>query len=70
MFRTFARFEYALKAAGYHNGDGPAEPDWRSFKESIPNLFDEPQDGKLKEAVHYILQHPPKKQVVVRRALE
>jgi hypothetical protein len=23
MLKTFARFEYALKAAGFHNGNGP-----------------------------------------------
>lgn len=64
MFRTFARFEYALKAAGYHKGNGAAEPNWRSFAESIPGAFDGPADTPLGEAVRYILEHPPKKQVV------
>jgi hypothetical protein len=27
-FRTFARFEYSLKAAGFHNANGDAKPDW------------------------------------------
>ncbi len=64
LFRTFARFEYALKAAGFHNGDGNAEPNWRSFAESIPGLFDGPTEAPLKVAVNYILEHPPKKQVI------
>jgi hypothetical protein len=64
MLTTFARFEYALKAAGFHKGEGTAEPNWRSFAESIPDLFDEPDDGALREAVRYILDHPPKKQII------
>ena len=35
LFTMFARFEYALKAAGFHKGDGAAEPNWRSFAESV-----------------------------------
>lgn len=64
MFRTFARFEYALKAAGFHNGDGAAEPNWRSFAQSIPAVFDNPGDPDLEAAVGYILDHPPKKQII------
>ncbi|AZN70064.1 hypothetical protein D5400_01155 [Georhizobium profundi] len=64
LFRTFARFEYALKAAGFHRGEGAAEPNWRSFAESIPDLFDNISEATLNEAVSYILQHPPKKQVI------
>lgn len=40
MFRTFARLEYALKAAGFHKGDGPAEPNWRAFAVEVSELFD------------------------------
>jgi len=69
MFRTFARFEYALKAAGFHCGDGRAEPNWRSFAESVPRLFDEPDDPDLRAAVRYILDHPPKKQIVANAVL-
>ncbi|MDQ7251063.1 hypothetical protein [Dongia sedimenti] len=64
LFRTFARFEYALKAAGFHCGDGEAKADWTAFAKSIPTVFDDPQDDGVKEAVAYILAHPPKKQVV------
>jgi hypothetical protein len=50
--------------ASFHQGEGTAEPNWRSFAESIPDLFDEPYDGALPEAVRYILDHPPKKQII------
>jgi len=64
MFRTFARFEYALKAAGFHHRDGDAEPNWRSFAESIRGVFDDPQGRDLSEAIRYVLDHPPKKQII------
>lgn len=70
MFQTFARFEYALKAAGFNAGDGDAKADWTAFARSIPNAFDDPLDDGLKEAVAYIFSHPPKKQVVENGALE
>jgi hypothetical protein len=69
MFRTFARFEYALKAAGFHEGDGAAKADWRAFAESVSGLFDNPADPRLKEAVEYVLRHPPKKQIIEEGAL-
>lgn len=61
MFRTFSRFEYALKAAGFHEGNGPAKPDWERFARSIPDLFDDPSDRDLSQAVHYMLSCPPKR---------
>jgi len=64
MFRTFARFEYALKATGFHKGDGAAEPNWRAFAETVSGLFDDPCNEALLEAVDYMLAHPPKKQVI------
>jgi hypothetical protein len=69
MFRTFARFEYALKAAGFHNGDGAAKANWRSFAESVPAAFNNPRDPALNEAVRYILNHPPKKQIITNGTL-
>lgn len=70
MFRTFARFEYALKAAGFHNGDGAAEPNWRSFAESVPAIFDDVEDRALADAIAYITEHPPKKQLIRNGVLE
>ena len=70
LFRMFARFEYALKAAGYHEGNGEAKPDWRRFAESIPDIFDNPSTLELQTAIDYLEQHPPKKQVVKDNVLE
>jgi len=70
MFHTFARFEYSLKAAGFHNGDGPAEANWRKFAEQAAALFDDPQGEALNEAITYILNHPPKKQVVANALID
>ena len=53
LFRTFTRFEYALKAAGFHNGNGAAEANWRDFAVSVSALFDDPQDEGFKEAIAY-----------------
>jgi hypothetical protein len=64
MFKTFARFEYAPKAAGFHNGSGPAKPDWVKFAKSISDVFDRPPDPHFEAAVEYILTHPPKQQII------
>ena len=64
LFKTFARFEYALKAAEFHKGDGRAEANWRSFAESVAGIFEEPANEEFAQAAAYMLAHPPKKQVV------
>jgi hypothetical protein len=69
MFRTFARFEYALKAAGFHNGDGDAQPNWRAFAESVADVFENPSASELSDSIRYILEHPPKKQVIANGLL-
>ena len=67
FFRTFARFEYALKATGFYRHDrNYAEPDWTRFAESAPvrGVLDDPVDAGLTEAIVYILNQPPGKQVI------
>ena len=64
LFRTFARFEYALKAAGFHKGDGAAEANWREFAASVARAFDNPHRENFKASIKYILENPPKKQFV------
>jgi hypothetical protein len=64
VFATFARCEYALKAAGFHKGDGIAEPNWQAFARSLSTIFDNPPAADLKEAVEYICHHPPKRQMI------
>jgi hypothetical protein len=57
FFKTFARFEYALKASGYHNGDGEAKSNWRKFAESLESLFKNPSSDQLQDAIQYFIDH-------------
>ncbi len=64
VFRKFARFEYALKAAGFHYGEGKAKPNWEKYACSIGSTLEKSDTKELQEAIQYILKHPPKKQVI------
>lgn len=71
LFKTFARCEYALKAAGFRVGDHRrVDPDWTSFAQAIPNTFDAPNSEALTRALAYIQERPPLKQVLVDDALD
>ena len=72
FFRTFARFEYALKDSGFHRPDrNNAEADWTRFADSAPvrGALDDPVDAGLTEATDYILNHPPNKQIIENGAV-
>lgn len=62
--RQFARIEYALKASGFHTGDGNAEADWLTFSHALENFVIEPTTPELAEAIELILKRPPRKQIV------
>ncbi|MEQ8961830.1 MAG: hypothetical protein RLP02_28540, partial [Coleofasciculus sp. C2-GNP5-27] len=64
LFKEFARFEYALKATGFHCGNGEANSDWQKFSRSIQGYFDKSENEKLKVAIKYFSDHPPKKQII------
>lgn len=64
LFRVFARFEFALKATGFHCGEGDAKPNWQKYASSIGSALEKPDTRKLQEAIEYILKHPPKKQII------
>ena len=68
LFQKFARIEYALKAAGFHNGDGPAMPNWNKFASSVPGVFE--NDPAIAAAVKYMIEKPPKKQMIRDDLLE
>ena len=74
LFRTFARFEYALKAAGFYQHatphDDAAKPDWTAFARSVRDALNNPADADLREAVEYILGHPPQKQIIRDETLD
>jgi hypothetical protein len=72
FFREFSRMEYALKATHYlrtgRNRD--AQADWVTFGDKINDSLMNSKDDKVKRAVRYMLDSPPKKQVVNSGSLE
>lgn len=75
FFFVFSRFEYALKRAGYvrSNHQGYAEANWAGFARSVRRLYerDRDQNPTFSAAVDYLLDNPPKCQVVgTNRSLE
>ena len=62
---NFARFEYAVKAAGYsrNNSNGYAEPDWDSYCGSIVTDFSANPSPDLRPHLTYIKRKPPKQLV-------
>jgi hypothetical protein len=60
-----ARFEYALKAAGYlTRNDGKADPNWDRLAAVIGEELLASEDPEFRAACSYIMEHPPKKQMV------
>lgn len=70
LFRTFARAEYALKAAGWNSGEGDARANWTAFAKSVDAWFQAPASDEVRDAVDFLLASPPKKQVVVNGVLQ
>jgi hypothetical protein len=69
FFLTFARFEFALKAAGFVAGDlKGARPDWVAFGQSL-DLDTARLDTNCTAAVEYFSVHPPWRQVVTANGL-
>ena len=66
----FARFEFALKKAGYAQGDdSKVSPDWDSFARDVAKL-DAAALAPMLNGCQYLQQHPPKKQVLQNGALQ
>jgi hypothetical protein len=66
----FARFEFALKKAGYAQGDdSKVSPDWDSFARDVAKL-DAAALAPVLNGCQYLQQHPPKKQVLQNGALQ
>lgn len=65
FFHVFSRAEYALKASGFNNGDGPAKANWQLFALSVETLIANPATPELKEAIDFFFNAPPKMQVIV-----
>jgi hypothetical protein len=67
---TFARFEFALKKAGYVRGDETkALPDWDRFGREVSGL-DKTTLGPVVICSEYLRAHPPRKQVLIDGRLQ
>ena len=62
FFITFSRFECALKASGFANGNvDKVEPNWDTFTSSIKQSFDNNQRTEpINIAIEYLSNNPPK----------
>lgn len=79
FFLTFSRFEYALKASNYfirpnattNNAlrHSDAKPDWDRFSVSLRDTFQKEKNQQLLEACEYIIESPPRKQVIVNNGV-
>ena len=66
FFREFSRFEYALKHSGFLKGSegNNANPDWDKYAKHIGGRFENTEDQCLKDAIKYMTDKPPNKQIV------
>lgn len=66
FFKLFAQYEYALKAMQYARTGtgGQAEPEWDRFSNEIGRLVLGEADGDLLDAINYLFDNPPKKQIL------
>jgi hypothetical protein len=69
FFAAFSRFEFALKKAGYASGGTQVSADWDRLAAVLRPHFDPKRTAELTEAVDYLVQCPPKKQVLHAGAL-
>ncbi len=68
LFQKFARIEYALKATGFHQGEGEAKPNWDRFASSVSGVLE--NDPAIASAIKYMSGRPPRKQVIRNQLLE
>jgi hypothetical protein len=63
---VFARYEFALKAVGFADGDArEVKASWDRYSRAIDAQFTRLVDEELNLAVDYLLREPPKKQILV-----
>ena len=64
FFFTFSRFECALKnTPDYLMGNNDAKPNWNKFASDISAKFSVKASKDIREAVEYIINKPPRKQI-------
>ena len=63
---VFSRFEYALKSAGFaYGGSKIVNPAWDKFANEIHHQFEQIDDEPLRKSVKFLLEKPPRKQVLI-----
>lgn len=68
---AFMSAESALKHGGFgYMQGGAACAHWDKYASSIKTSFDDVADNLFRDAVTYLVQHPPRKQVINDSALE
>ncbi len=66
FFLRFSRFEFALKAMGFAQGDlEGVRPDWPGYASSLRGRFDKTFSKPLLGACDFILNNPPHRQILV-----
>jgi hypothetical protein len=62
---VFSRMEYALKLGGFPvGGDANVQANWDLFANTVNDAFMALTDAGVVEAREFLLQHPPRKQVL------
>ena len=64
FFVFFSRYEYALKRAGYIQGRNGVKPDWDEYARCKRAILGQIMEGPADEAVRFLQEVPPKKQVI------
>jgi len=72
FFKLFSQFEYCLKITGYctTGRSNEAKPDWTTFAKALEHQLMDSTDAAVQEAVKYMLDDPPKKQVFEEKKLD
>ncbi|MDN4203223.1 hypothetical protein OA793_24490, partial [Citrobacter freundii] len=64
FFREFARYECCLKVTGFRKGTNTrVEADWYKYAGEFVSLIESPSK-ELNESISYLINNPPKKQVL------
>jgi hypothetical protein len=72
FFKLFAQYEYALKAMKFYKKgrNNQATPDWDRFANEIGKLVLDCQDEQTMSAISYLLEFPPKQQIIKNGELD
>lgn len=64
FFAVFSRFEYALKRGEFLANKEVAEADWNAYAKALRGRFETVSAAGFQDAIAFLRQAPPQKQVV------